>query len=180
MDQVQIATPSIKLNGENRVVWKFQTSIILKGRGLFDIVTGEQLRLSEAGAAQEWDKNDAKAQELLVTRIEQGPLTHLLSCSTSKEMWFKLKSVYDKESVVSIHLLQQKIFTLEFKESVSTYISQLEEIRNKLKQAGEELFEKTIMTKIIMSLPEQYKHFRSGIYNYGKSNLGRVDSETFD
>jgi len=76
-------------------------------------------------------------------------------------MWIKLKSVYDKESVVSIHLLQQKFFTLEFRESVSTYISQLEEIRNKLKQAGEELSEKMIMTKIIMSLPEQYKHFRS-------------------
>lgn len=76
-------------------------------------------------------------------------------------MWSKLKLIYDKESVVSIHLLQQKFFTLEFKESVSTYISQLEEIRNKLKQAGEELSEKMIMTKIIMSLPEQYKHFRS-------------------
>jgi len=44
------------------VVWKFQTSVILKGRGLFDIVAGEQLRPSEAGAAQEWNKNDAKAR----------------------------------------------------------------------------------------------------------------------
>lgn len=86
MDQVQIAVPVIKLNGENWIIGNFQTSIILKGRGLYNIVTGELVRPSEISGQEEWDKKDAKAQEILVTRIEQGPLTHLLSYTTSKEM----------------------------------------------------------------------------------------------
>ncbi|KAG5875031.1 hypothetical protein JTB14_008140 [Gonioctena quinquepunctata] len=91
-----------------------------------------------------WIKHDAKAQELLVTRMEEGPLTHILSCETSNEMWSKLKSVYDKESVVSVHLLQQKFFLMDFgNESISSYISKIEEIKNKLKQA------------------DKYKHFTS-------------------
>ncbi|XP_031332371.1 uncharacterized protein LOC116162795 [Photinus pyralis] len=162
MDQ-KLNIPVLKLNNENWVIWKFQTTVMLKGQGLFEVVTGQLQKPTEGvDEISKWLRNDAKAQELIVTRIEQGPLTHLLSCETSKEMWSKLKSVYDKESVVSVHLLQQKFFLLDFgSDSVSQYISKLEEIRNKLKQAGETLSERMIMTKILMSLPERYKHFTS-------------------
>lgn len=159
----QIVSQSLKLNGENWAVWKFQTTVMLRGQSLYDIVTGiKPMPTSDDDAIAKWKKEDAKAQTLIVLRMEQGPLTHLLSCETSKEMWSKLKSVYDKESVVSVHLLQQKFFLLEFgNETVSTYVSRLEEIRSKLKQAGEEISEKMVVTKILMSLPERYKHFRS-------------------
>lgn len=137
-------------------------SVILKGRGLFSIVTGDVPKPTDPEEAGKWEKNDAKAQELLVTRMEEGSLTHILSCTTSKDMWSKLKSVYDKESFVSVHLLQQKFFSLEFVDNnVSIFISQIEEIRNKLKQAGEEISDKMVITKVLMSLPERYKHFRS-------------------
>lgn len=162
MDQHQ-PLPLLKLDGENWAVWKFQTSVILRSRGLYDIVTGENLK-PDSGTAdiEKWIKGDCKAQEIIVTRVEPGPMTHLLSCETACEMWTKLKSVFDKESVVSVHLLQQKLFSLEFADqSVSTYISQLEEIQSKLKQAGEELSEKMLITKILMSLPVRFKHFRS-------------------
>ncbi|KAJ8891397.1 hypothetical protein PR048_010913 [Dryococelus australis] len=77
-------------------------------------------------------------------------------------MWSKLKSVYDKESVVSVHLLQQKFFLIEFKEdSVAIFMSKLEEIRVKLKQAREPISDKILITKVIMSQPEQFKQFRS-------------------
>lgn len=94
-------------------------------------------------------------------------------------MWSKLKSVYDKESVVSIHLLQQKFFLMDFQgESVSSYISKIEEIRNKLKQAGEKLSDRMIMTKILMSLPEKYKHFTSAWESVpeDKQTLGELTS----
>nr|CAH7749544.1 unnamed protein product [Callosobruchus chinensis] len=152
----------LKLSGENWVTWKFQTTVILRGRGLLEIVTGEKLKPT-GDEAEKWCKDDAKAQEIIVARLENGPITHILSCETSKDMWSKLKSVYDKESVVSVHLLQQEFFMMNFNnsDSVSTYISQLEELKSKLKQAGEELSEKMVITKILMSLPEKFKHFRS-------------------
>lgn len=155
---------SLKLTGDNWVVWKFQTKVFLKSRQYYDIVIGVSIRPTTPGDEQKkWDKNDAKAQELIVSRMEQGPLTHILSCESSKDMWSKLKSVYDKESEVSIHLLQQKFFLLQFESgsSVSSFISNLEEIQSKLKQAGEELSGKMIITKILMALPDEYKHFRS-------------------
>lgn len=153
---------ALKLNGDNWPVWKFQTSIVLKGRSLFEVVDGSKVKpTTGVEEINKWMKEDAKAQELLVTRMEEGPLTHVLSCETSKEMWSKLKTVYDKESVVSVHLLQERFFSLQFDSSVSTFLSKIEEIKMKLKSAGETLSEKMVITKILMSLPEQFKHFRS-------------------
>lgn len=154
-------TTTLKLNGDNWPIWKFQTSIILKGRGLFEIADGSRIKPSSGDELNKWLKDDAKTQELLVTRMEEGPLTHLLSCESAKEMWTKLKTVYDKESVVSVHLLQQRFFMLDFDSSVNTFISKIEEIKTKLKTAGEVLSDKMIITKILMTLPEHFKHFRS-------------------
>lgn len=135
--------------------------MILKGKGLFDIVTGEKVK-PETGNATEWKKNDAKAQEVLLTKMQESTIGNLLSCNTSAEMWSKLKTIYDKESSVSIHLLQQKFFLIEYKnDSIASFISKLEEVASKLKQAGETISDKMIMTKVLMSLPEPYKHFRS-------------------
>lgn len=94
--------------------------------------------------------------------MEEGPLVHLLLCKTSYEMWEKLLSVYEKKSKVSVHLLQQRFFTLENKgESIAVFISRLEEIRSQLRQIDEDVPENMIVTKILMSLPEKFKHFTS-------------------
>ncbi|XP_077256695.1 uncharacterized protein LOC143894376 [Temnothorax americanus] len=102
-----------------------------------------------------------KPRKLLLRGWNMAPL-HIMSCENLHDMWNKLKVVYDKESAVSIHLLQQNFFTAEFnQESMFNFLSKIEEIRVKLKQAGEEISDKMTITKILMSLPDQYKHFRS-------------------
>lgn len=153
----------LKLNGaENWSVWRFQTEVILRGRGLLELTQGKEVIPEDEDKKRAWLKNDAKAQELIVTRMETGPITHLLTCTSATDMWTKLKSVYDKESAVSVHLLQQRFFTCEYKDdSMSTFLSRLEGVRDKLKQAGEEISDKMTITKILMTLPEPYKHFRS-------------------
>lgn len=156
------ATTVTKLNGDNWSTWKFETRIILNGQGLFEIVSGEKQKPETPTEKTSWSRDDAKAQTILVTRMEPGPQAHILSCETANEMWNKLKSVYDKESTVSIHLLQQRFFTMQFDgSSVSDFLSKLEDIRVKLKQTGESITEKMTITKVLMSLPEQYKYFRS-------------------
>lgn len=152
----------LKLTGiENWAVWKFQIEVILKAKGYYSIVTGTTLQPAAGAGRDQWIQKDAEAQEIFVTKIEQGPLTHLLSCTTAKEMMANLKSIYDKESAVSVHLLQEKFYASEFKnDSVSVFLSKLEEIRAKLRQAEEPISDKMLTKKILMSLP-RYKHFRS-------------------
>lgn len=33
---------------------------------------------------EEWDKKDAKTQELIVVRLDEKPLNHILVCNTAK------------------------------------------------------------------------------------------------
>lgn len=150
----------IKFTGENWITWKFQVTVILKAKNVYDIITGKRKRPETT--SDKWKKLDVKAQEIIITRMGEGPLVHLLSCQTSYEMWEKLLSIYEKKSKVSVHLLQQKFFALECKgESISVFISRLEEIRSQLKQMGEDVSESMFITKILMSLPDKLKHFVS-------------------
>lgn len=74
----------IKFTGENWITWKFQVLIVLKAKIVYDVVTGTRKR--PAASSEEWEKLDVKAQEIIVTKMEEGPLVHLLSCGTSNEM----------------------------------------------------------------------------------------------
>lgn len=161
MEVTGIGITLMKLNGENWPIWKFQTIVIMKSRGYYELLIGQCKKPSENAEVAKWVKHDAKAQELIiVTRMGEEAITHILSCESACEMWKKLTSVYDKESDVSVHLLQQRFILMEFgNNNVSTLISHLDEIRNKPKQAN--VSEKMILTKIFMSLPDRYKYFRS-------------------
>ena len=108
-----------------------------------------------------WNKKDAKAQEIIVSRMEQASIAHIMSCKTSNEMWIKLNTVYEKESEVSVHLLYQQFYNLKFEGSVSEYMSKMTNLVSALAQKGEEVAKRSIITKVIMSLPEKYRHFSS-------------------
>lgn len=108
-----------------------------------------------------WIENDIKAQEIIVTRVDEKVMGYLSTCQSSKEMWEKLATLYEPSSKVSVHLIQQRFFNLRFEEPVIKFITELEEISNKLKSMKEAPSEKMLITKILMSLPEKYKHFIS-------------------
>ncbi|KAJ8893365.1 hypothetical protein PR048_005956 [Dryococelus australis] len=128
---------SLKLSGgDNWTVWNFQMEVILRGRRLFEIVSGAEVEPVEGKNKNVWIQNDAMAQELIL--------------------------VCEKESAIRVHVLQPKFFLIEFKvDSVATFMCKQEEIMVKLKQAREPISDKMLIMKVLMSLPEWFNHFRS-------------------
>lgn len=127
-----------------------------------EIVTGKYSKPKKPEEKiKEWEEKDSLAQEIIVTRVEESVLTHLLSCTSSSEIWNKLLTVFEPKSRVSVHLIQQKFFNLAFEEPMSIFIAKIEDLCNQLKSMGEELSESMVMTKMVMTLPEKYKHFVS-------------------
>ncbi|KAK9679627.1 hypothetical protein QE152_g39842 [Popillia japonica] len=106
MSQAQIVS-ALKSNGNNWTIWKFQTTVILKGRGLLEVITEAQPDPADKEAMKSWKQNDASAQELIVIRMEEGPMVHLLCCTSEKDIWSKLKAVYDIESATAEILLSE-------------------------------------------------------------------------
>nr|XP_049701711.1 uncharacterized protein LOC110381443 isoform X2 [Helicoverpa armigera] len=154
----------IKLEGaRNWNLWKFQTTVQLRGHGWLNIVEGKQLKPEVAAEIPAWESKDAKAQTLLVTRMSEEAMLHIITCTSSAEMWRKLHSVYEQKTETSVHIIQQRFFQYKFERGVdmSVFLSKIQELQNQLKQMGEEISDKFVITKVLMSLPDEYKHFIS-------------------
>lgn len=152
----------IKLEGpRNWGVWKFQVKVLLRAQNVLGVVEGTEIQTTANG--EDWSKRDAKAQSLLVTRLSESAMLHILTCETAAQMWSKLLSVYEQKSSTSVHLLQQRFFNFKYEEGMemSVFLSKLQEVKSLLKQAGEEMSDKLIITKVLMSLPDKYSHFVS-------------------
>lgn len=161
MDQ-QASGSTIKLEGQrNWSLWKFQVTVLLRGLEVFSVVDGTEVK--RATNEVEWNRKDAKAQSLIVTRLSENVMIHILTCETSAQMWNKLLTVYEQKSTTSLHLLQQRFFNFKFEDGtdITLFLSKIQEMRTQLKNHGEELSEKFIMTKILMSLPDRYGYFIS-------------------
>lgn len=165
MDQLTNTTNvgAIKLEGaKNWNVWKFQVGVLMRGLGVFEIAEGAVK--PEAGPERdEWLKKDSKAQSLIVTRLSETVMLHVLTCQSAAEIWRKLHIVYEQKSETSIHMVQQQFFQYKYAEDMemSVFLSKIQEFQNKLKQLGEEIPDKLILTKILMSLPDKYSYFIS-------------------
>lgn len=161
---INITNNVMKLEGaRNWNIWKFQITVLLRGQGWLDVVEGRTVKPENDADRSTWESKDAKAQTLLVTRMSEDVMLHLVTCTSSAEMWKKLLSVYEQKSETSIHIIQQRFFQYKYEKGVqmSVFLSKIQEIQNQLKQLGEEVSDKFAITKVLMSLPNEYKHFVS-------------------
>lgn len=148
-------------------LWKFQMRIVLKSINAYEIVTGILERpIASSGnsnSIKAWDELDIKAQRAFIQSIGSKTSLHLIKCKTSSEMWKKLHEVFEQKSHTGIHFLQQKFYNakIESDQDISTFIVNLEETVQELTDLGEKVSDSMIITKILMSLPENFAYFHS-------------------
>lgn len=159
-----------KLQSQSQwTMWKFQVKIILKSSDVYEVVSGEKSKPEDANAADyeaklaAWKKEDMKAQRVIVTTISQKVMVHIVNCTTSCEMWNRLHSVFEKKSETGILYLQQRYYsyTRDPRDDMASYISKLEEIVQQLADLDLVIPEQMVISKIILSLPSEYRHFSS-------------------
>lgn len=83
------------------------------------------------------------------------------ACTSVCQMWKNLNTIYEAKSEVGVQLIQQKFYSMEFEEPMAAFISKVEEFVNQLRNNEEDRSEKMVVTKIVMSLPDKYRHFIS-------------------
>uniref|UniRef100_A0A1Y1LCN3 Endonuclease n=1 Tax=Photinus pyralis TaxID=7054 RepID=A0A1Y1LCN3_PHOPY len=172
MDMEKATISVNKLEGAtNWNVWKFQLRVLLKGQGLFEVVDGTVQKPENVEEKKKWIEKDAKAQSIIVNRLSESAMLHVITCESACEMWKQLLSIYEKRSTVSVHLVQQRFFAFKYGgESMSVHVAKLQEISNELKQLGQEVSEQMLMTKLLMSLPQEYKYFVSAWESVAEDN----------
>lgn len=158
-----------KLHGKEQwLMWKFQIKILLRAAEVLEVVDGTSEKPSLTSSdyqakTADWNKKDVKAQQILSLTIGQHPTLHIINCSSARDMWTQLHSVYEQKSNTSVHFLQQKfyVFVKDADDSIAVHIAKLEEIAQQLKDLGETISESMLMTKILMTLPSSFNYFHS-------------------
>ncbi|XP_054726684.1 uncharacterized protein LOC129236360 [Anastrepha obliqua] len=143
-------------------LWKFQIKAMLRAGGLWELVSGAVTKPEADGEPRkQWIKDDANAQKILVVSMGEAPLMHIINCETAAAMFATLESVSEQKSDTSIHLLQQQFFQYvkSAEDSIAMHIAKLQKIARQLEDLGEKISENMLVTKILMTLPEQYNHF---------------------
>lgn len=156
--------------------WKFQVRVILISNEIFDVVSGDEKKPEPAAAnasvtvkaeadkaISDWKKKDAKAQKIIVTSLSQKMILHVLTCTTAKSMWEKLHSVFEQKNAVGKQHLQQQFFSLEkdTADDMATHISKVEMLVHQLKELDVNIDDGMVVTKVLGTLPQEYKHFVS-------------------
>ncbi|KAK9674731.1 Zinc knuckle [Popillia japonica] len=151
------------VDAESFQLWKFQIQILFKAHGLWEFVNGDNLltTLKNDNEKAEWHKKDAKAQKTIVTSVDKKLLMHIINCEKSKEMYDKLCKIFERDNEDEKCNLLQQFFNFKYEKgtNISTHISQLESIAHRLKTLKQPIDDNMLMSKIMTTLPEQYKHF---------------------
>ncbi|KAF2890629.1 hypothetical protein ILUMI_15544, partial [Ignelater luminosus] len=97
MERIDKSVVIILKGSENWPVWKFRTLIALKVKELYDVVENPRDENLSKDELSKWIKKDQLAQDLIVAKMDEGPINHILTFDTAHDMWQKLLTVYDKK-----------------------------------------------------------------------------------
>ncbi|XP_029054686.2 uncharacterized protein LOC114881967 [Osmia bicornis bicornis] len=149
-----------KLRGsDNYQMWKFQVLIHVEASDLKDIVTMDP----PDPKTQVWKKKDANAKRIIVMSIEKKIMTQIMNCETAKEIWNKIRAIYERDNEQLKCKLLQEFFAYTYSKDmdISTFISKLENMACTLNALDTKVTKDMLTSKILMALPENYRHFVS-------------------
>ncbi|KAG5881728.1 hypothetical protein JTB14_037944 [Gonioctena quinquepunctata] len=178
MEQVEFKRVIVlENNGSNYPAWKFQIIIILRTAGVYDIVDKSRLPGASEESKKKWSEDDLKAQRVIVTSVSERVITHLIACKSSADMWTRIQALFGKTTEANLHSLQQRFYAYVFKnDGVAAHIADLENLSHELKSCGDEISENMLVNKILMTLPESFKHFHSAWDSSPEKTLNSLTS----
>ena len=150
-----------RFNGDEFHIWKWQIRALLMYKKVFGVPNGTDLE-ADATDKEAWKKREYLAYSILCNSVERKLHGSLLDCTTSREIWTTLLSLYEQNTRANLHKLQKKFFQAVIlpEQSITDFIASLNLILSELSALGDETFtEDTMISKLLSSLPEGFDHF---------------------
>lgn len=153
------------LTRDNYDTWCIQAEALLVKNDTWGYVSGETVRPVEAGEGAElarvqaaiktWTTNDRKAKADLILAINPSELAQIRGCTTSREVWLKLQSVYAskgpaRKATLLKRLTQQK---MQDNDDLMTHLAQFFDAVDKLKAMDVDVNDNLLAIMLLYSLP---------------------------
>lgn len=145
-------------DSESFLLWKFEINIYLKAQKLIEVITTKQ----DGSSTQitDFQTKDAKVQSLIINTIDRKLKGHILGCSNALEMYKKLCSIFEGCEERNKSSLLQEFFNFKLENRTLTQlISDIENLKFRLNQIGQNINEEMVMSKILTCLPNNLNYF---------------------
>jgi len=154
-----------ELNPTNWPSWSFKMMNCLEILDLWEYVEEEpHMLVDEDGnltiESQELAKMVRKARSRILMRVSSRYRGVLKHCTTAKQVWDKLESLYKDRSQSQLTHLKRAFnnIMMEQGEDVDNYINRVANLVDELNENGAEISEAATCTAIVAGLPPSYKH----------------------
>ena len=123
-----------------------------------------------------WKTNDAKARSDLILSLGARQIQLIRSCSTSKEIWDTLKSIYEQSDMASQVAAHTKLMTTRLEEHapVMSFLEEWQSLLDQASIAGLTFSDSQCVTMLLSLLPPTWRSFvttQSNIINLTLSQL---------
>lgn len=175
------------LSKDNYETWKMQVEALLTKNDLWEYVSGEKLFPNEetgtdATAAAsvrtrtEWAKADKKAKSDLILSIHPTELQHVRGCTTSREVWLKLESIYASKGPARKATLLKQLMLQKLNEGgdVRDHMNRFFDAVDRLAAMDVQVHKDLLAIMLLYSLPASYENFRCAIES--RDELPSVDA----
>jgi hypothetical protein len=118
--QAKLEIPLLDDSGDSYTRWCKTVTLVLRYRGLWDVVDGTTPApdpTTDAQAYLDWSRRDQEAHLQLILTLSPAPHDHVLDVTTSKEIWDMLKARYQGSGELRSHYLLERLFTMPLVDS---------------------------------------------------------------
>ncbi|XP_052206843.1 uncharacterized protein LOC127811178 [Diospyros lotus] len=165
-----ISAPSPPIfTGENYHVWFVKMEAYLRGLLLweavesdFETVEPQNPTLNQLKVYEEKVSRKYRALSCLHSAVNETIFIRIMACKTAKEVWDQLKLEFqgnEKTKQMQIFNLRKEFELLRMKETenVKEYIDRVIKVVNQVRLLGEDLPEKRVVEKVMVTLPERFE-----------------------
>ena len=113
--------------------WKTRVLIALEEYDVVDFAVDDIPKPTEEDQERlaSWRRHDVKARKILIDSVKSHLLFHISKAATAKEMFDRLKKLFERDSTSKSIALRTQLHTLKMKksESVDSYFARLPKSR---------------------------------------------------
>ena len=154
-----------KLNGSNFTNWKFKIQTLLEGANAWTIVTGDEQKTTASTQKEDWEKRENKAKVLLKMSVKDNVNAHIRDCKTSREIWTKMKSLYETQNANRILALKSKLFSMRMdeRESATAFVARIKDVKEGLGAIGVAVADEDLVAITMNGMHDDFQTFITGV-----------------
>ena len=156
-----------KLTTENYHNWKYSMKLYLLGKGLWDIITGDEVLPDEAEepAKKAFKKRENLALAAIGLNVSKGLHIYVRNEITPKGAWDKLANHFEKKTLSKIIYYRRKLYAAkaESDTNMHSHVNYIKTIAEHLEAIGDAVVEKDLSIILLSSLPKEYAQLVTAI-----------------